>query len=171
MSVEKRKKEIMHILNSNNKPISGSFIAKELGVSRQIIVQDIALLRASGLDISSTSRGYIINQPLDHKIKRSFAVSHTTEEILDELCTIVDHGGRILDVHVSHKIYGDISTTLIISNRQDVYDFVKQVEEEKVIPLKKLTNNIHYHTVEADSNEILDRIELALKEKNYLIYL
>jgi transcriptional regulator of NAD metabolism len=96
-------------------------------------------------------------------------VKHSTENIEDELCTIVDNGGKVLDVHVIHEIYGQIMTELIIRNRSDVYDFVKQVQEKKIVPLKELTAGTHHHTIEADSEETLDKIEDALRRKNYLI--
>lgn len=169
MGNNNRKDEIVNMLNSNAGPVSGSQLAKLLGVTRQVIVQDIALLRASNIDILSTPKGYMINKQNNDNVSRKFLVKHTTQQIEDELCTIVDHGGKILDVLVSHEIYGDITTDLIISNRNDVYDFVKKINEEKVVPLKELTDNIHLHTVEAESEDILDRIELALKKKKYLI--
>lgn len=102
-----------------------------LGVSRQVIVQDIALLRASDFDIISTTKGYMLYQTEDKKIKRVFMVKHSTKDIEDELCTIVDNGGKILDVHVVHEIYGQIVTELIIRNRSDVYDFVEKVRTKK----------------------------------------
>ena len=168
MEGNKRRKNLIQILNKQSEPISGSTLSGMLGVSRQVIVQDIALLRASDINILSTTKGYMI-YPLDSpKIKRTIKVSHTTDQIEDELCTIVDHGGRVLDVFVHHEIYGEINTDLAIRNRQDVYAFVKKVEENKVVPLKELTGNIHQHTIEADSEEILDKVEKALKAKGYL---
>lgn len=165
----KRRENLINILNNQNEPISGSELSKLLGVSRQVIVQDIALLRASDINILSTTRGYLIYQNENTKVSRTFKVKHTTEEIEDELCIIVDNGGKILDVVVYHEIYGEITTELIIRNRQDVYDFVKKVNEKQIVPLKELTAGVHRHTVEADSEKILDQIELALAKKNYLI--
>jgi transcriptional regulator of NAD metabolism len=81
----------------------------------------------------------------------------------------VDNGGKVLDVHVIHEIYGQIVTDLIIRNRNDVYDFVKQVNEKRIVPLKELTAGTHHHTIEADSEETLDKIEEALRKKNYLL--
>ena len=102
-------------------------------------------------------------------MNRCFLMKHTTDQIEDELCTIVDCGGKVLDVIVAHDIYGEISTDLIIGTRQDVYDFVDKVKSKNVMPLKELTDGVHLHTVEADSEEILDRIEEALKGKKYLL--
>lgn len=164
----KRREELIKILHNQTEPISGSTLSRLLGVSRQVIVQDIALLRASNMNILSTTKGYLTYPSDEPKIFRIFKVKHTTDQIEDELCTIVDHGGKILDVLVNHRIYGEITTELIIRNRQDVYDFVKKIKENKIVPLKELTEDIHLHTIEADSEVTLNRIEQALKDKNYL---
>jgi transcriptional regulator of NAD metabolism len=168
MEGSKRRELLVKLLNETSEAISGSELAKLLGVSRQVIVQDIALLRASDINIFSTTKGYLIYHSEDSRMKRIFKMKHTTEQIEDELCTFVDNGGKILDVFVSHEIYGDIATPLIIRNRQDVYDFVSKVKEKKIVPLKELTDGVHQHTVEADSVETLDRIEKALRLKGYL---
>lgn len=164
-----RREKLIEILENAKQPISGTELAKRLKVSRQVIVQDIALLRAVNKNILSTTKGYLIYVREDEKVNRCFMVKHTTEEILDELCTIVDLGGKVLDVIVSHDIYGEIKADLIISNRQDVYDFVQKVKENNTRPLKELTDNIHLHTIEADSEEVLDIIEQKLREKGYLL--
>jgi len=168
MEGNERRKNLIKILNEQSRPISGGELSKLLGVSRQVIVQDIALLRASDINILSTTKGYMIYPAKHPKARRVIKVKHTTEQIEDELCTIVDHGAHILDVQVAHEIYGEISTELIIRNRNDVYQFVKKVKEQKIVPLKELTDGIHHHTIEADSEEILDAVERALKEKHYL---
>lgn len=165
----KRREQLVKILNESSEPVSGGELSRLLGVSRQVIVQDIALLRASDISIFATTKGYLIYQTDNPKVKRILRVKHSTEQIEDELCTIVDNGGKILDVQVKHEIYGEIGTALIIRNRQDVYDFVKKVYEKKIVPLKELTDGIHKHTIEADSEATLDRIEKALQEKGYLI--
>lgn len=169
MTGNERREKLIQIIRDRTKPISGGELAKMLGVSRQVIVQDIALLRASDFDIISTTKGYMLYQTEDKKIKRVFMVKHSTKDIEDELCTIVDNGGKILDVHVIHEIYGQIVTELIIRNRSDVYDFVEKVRTKKIVPLKELTAGTHHHTIEADSEETLNRIEEALRRKNYLI--
>jgi uncharacterized protein len=165
----KRRELLVKILNETQEPVSGSELSRMLGVSRQVIVQDIALLRASDINIFSTTKGYLIYQTDRPLIKRIFKVKHSTEQIEDELCTIVDSGGKILDVQVKHEIYGEIGTALIIRNRQDVYDFVKKVQEKRIVPLKELTDGIHQHTIEAETEATLDRVQEALKEKGYLI--
>ena len=168
MEGTKRREQLLQLLNEQTEPISGGELSRQLGVSRQVIVQDITLLRATGINIFSTTKGYLIFHSEEPGVKRVFKVRHTTEQIEDELCTIVDSGGKILDVVVNHEIYGDIATALTIRNRQDVYDFVKKVNEKKIIPLKDLTDGVHQHTVVADTEATLDRISKALAEKGYL---
>ncbi|MDF2538058.1 MAG: hypothetical protein K0S76_1079 [Herbinix sp.] len=167
MEGKERREHLVKILQERLEPISGSDLSALLGVSRQVIVQDIALLRATDINIFSTTKGYLIYHSEHQAVKRLIKVKHTTDQIEDELCTIVDNGGKILDVLVKHEIYGEIATELIIRNRQDVYDFVKKVREKQLVPLKELTGNLHHHTVEADSEATLDRIEAALFEKGY----
>ncbi len=169
MTGEERRKKIIEILRSSDEPVSGTELAKMLNVSRQVIVQDIALLRAVNRNIFSTTKGYVLYYQEVQKVNRCFLVKHTDDEIEDELCTIVDNGGKVLDVIVMHDIYGEISTGLIIKNRQDVYDFVEQLKKHRTIPLKELTGGVHLHTVEADSEAILDSIERKLREKKYLV--
>lgn len=169
MEGHERREKLVQLLQNSKEPISGTELAKKLGVSRQVIVQDIALLRAVNKDILSTTKGYMIYLREEQKVNRCFLVKHTNEEIEDELCAIVDNGGKVLNIIVSHEIYGEITADLIIKNRQDVYDFVNKVKLKNTVTLKTLTDGVHLHTVEADSEEILDKIEKVLKEKNYLI--
>ena len=167
--VERREKLIAILKNRKEEPISGTELAKQLGVSRQVIVQDIALLRAVNKNILSTTKGYLLYYQEARKVNRCFMVKHSTDQIEEELCIIVDHGGKVLDVIVMHDIYGEIRTDLIMSSRKDVYDFVKKVNDKQTVPLKELTDGTHLHTVEADSEDILDDIEQELREKGYLI--
>lgn len=171
MEGDERRRKILEILYEVRMPVSGTELARRLGVSRQVIVQDIALLRATDKNILSTNKGYIlfdVKQGADRK-KRTYKVKHKDEDILEELNAIVDLGGRIRDVVVEHGIYGQISADLIINSRADAEAFVKKVEEYKTKPLNNLTHGIHFHTVEADSEEILDRIGKELEKKGYLI--
>lgn len=167
--VERREKLIAILKNRKEEPISGTELAKQLGVSRQVIVQDIALLRAVNKNILSTTKGYLLYYQEARKVNRCFMVKHSTDQIEEELCIIVDHGGKVLDVIVMHDIYGEIRTDLIMSSRKDVYDFVKKVNDKQTVPLKELTDGTHLHTVEADSENILDEIEQELREKGFLV--
>lgn len=171
MDGDKRRKQILTILERTTQPLPGTELAAQLGVSRQVIVQDIALLRAVNRNILSTNRGYVLlaNEKRDDKFKRIVKVMHTDDEIQDELYTIADCGGQIRDVVVEHPIYGQIAVDLIINSRRDADIFVQQVKKNATKPLNNLTDGIHYHTIEADSEQILDDIEMKLKEKGYLI--
>lgn len=164
-----RREKLLSLLMESEEPLSGSLLARKLGVSRQVIVQDIALLRAGRRDILSTARGYLLYAPSSPLCRRCFLVNHTNEQIEDELGTIVDLGGKVLDVIVTHPIYGVITADLLISSRQDVSDFVRKIQMHGTKPLKELTDGVHYHTVEASSETILDAIEQALAQKNYLL--
>lgn len=166
---EERRKKLLQLLSETEEPISGSALSKLLGVSRQVVVQDIALLRAVDKNIISTTKGYVLYRQDTGKVRRCFIVTHTTEQIEDELCTIVDLGGKVLDVFVEHEIYGTITADLNLKNRRDVLEFVECVRTRKTVPLKELTADRHMHTVEADTEEVLDEIEAELLKKGYLL--
>ena len=91
MKGEERRKQLLNILSSSNNPVSGGTLSKELNVSRQIIVQDISLLRANGATIFSTNKGYLLQE--DRKYSRVFKVYHTDDQVEEELSTIVDAAG------------------------------------------------------------------------------
>lgn len=169
MEGKERRQAIMRVLEEQNEPVSGSELARMFGVSRQVIVQDVALLRAENKDILSTARGYLVFNYSRQRVRRCYPVYHTTEQIEDELCTIVDNGGKVLDVIVSHEIYGSISVDLILETHREVADFAERVRRGGSVPLKELAYGYHFHTVEAASEEVLDRIEAELKAKGYLI--
>lgn len=169
MEGEQRRERLLEILKDSNEPVSGSELARKLGVSRQVIVQDIALLRAVNKNILATTKGYILYYQSKEKHNRGFLVNHTNEEIVDELYTIIDNGGKVLDIIVEHDVYGQISVDLILENRKDVDEFYRRLVENGAKPLKVLADGNHIHTVEAASETILDNIERALKERGYLI--
>lgn len=171
MAGEARRNQLRHLLEHSKDPISGTELSKLLGVSRQVIVQDIALLRAENLNIFATNRGYLIYHSAEEKkgFQRTIHTQHNTDEIYDELYTIVDFGGKIVNVVIKHALYGEITADLNITTRAEVDQFVKQILERKINPLKELTGDDHYHVIEADSVERLDRIEQALLEKGYLL--
>ena len=115
MTGVERREKLLSMLAKSKEPIAGAEMAKRLSVSRQVIVQDIALLRAADNNIVSTNRGYVLLKP--GKCERIFKVRHTAEEIEKELQIIVDNGGRILDVFVYHKIYGVVKAPMNIKTR------------------------------------------------------
>lgn len=167
ISGEERRKLILDTIKNSKCAVSGTMLAHEFGVSRQIIVSDIALLRASHYDIISTNRGYIINQISE--LSRVIKVHHSDDEIEDELNTIVDLGATVKDVYVNHKVYGTIKAELNIRSRKDVKDFINEIHSGKSTPLKNVTSNYHYHTITSDTNETLDLVYNALKEKGYVV--
>lgn len=166
MTGAERRKQILSLMRESSKPLSGSALGSATGVSRQVVVQDIALLRTEGHSIVATARGYLLDEP--RHLTRSFKVCHNTEQTEEELTTIVDLGGCILDVMVNHRIYGKMSAPLNIKNRRDVQVFMNNLRTGKSTPLLNVTSGYHFHQVAADSEEILDEIEAALREKNFL---
>lgn len=167
MTGTERRNEIVKIIQNSTVPVSGSALASSLGVSRQVIVQDIALIRTAGYDILSTHRGYIINAP--HTVQRVFKVYHGDDLLEDELCSIVDLGGVVRNTMINHKIYGHLEAQLGIRSRKDVKEFMQAIECGKSSPMKNITGGYHYHTIEADSEETLTLIENMLREKKFLI--
>lgn len=164
-----RREQIINCIKNSAAPVSGKALAQKYDVSRQVIVQDIALIRAAGHDILSTNRGYILNAP--KVVSRVFKVHHTDEALEDELCSIVDMGGRVVNVMVNHHVYGHMEAMLNISSRRNVAEFISDIRSGKSSPLKNITSNYHYHRVEADDAKTLDMIEAALRRNGYLIEL
>lgn len=162
-----RREKIIEIMSNQKEPVSGSDLAKKFSVSRQVIVQDIALIRAAGYDILSTNRGYILQTPAT--VSRVFKVNHTDEQLEEELCSIVDMGGCVENVMINHRVYGHMEAELHINSRRKVMEFIGDIKSGKSSPLKNITSNYHYHKVSADSEETLDMIEEVLRQKEILI--
>ena len=169
MTGAERREGIIETIKNSSVPVSGTALARKYEVSRQVIVQDIALIRAAGHDIISTHRGYILETK--PAVKRVFKVRHTEEQLEDELQTIVDLGVTIINVKVRHKVYGEVKAPLHIRSRKQVQDFMEDIRSGKSSPLMNITSHYHYHEVEADSEETLDQIESALEKKGYLVKL
>ena len=170
MTGEQRRTEIRRMLQQSQQPLTGTALANALHVSRQVIVQDIAMMRAEHLPILSTNKGYLL-RPDDVRLqqpKRVFFVRHTTEQVLEEFMTVIDLGGRILDVAVEHELYGPIRADLLIENAQDARDFVTRLGACRDNPLKVLTDDCHFHTVAAPSEKLLDLIESELRSRGFL---
>lgn len=168
---ESRRQLILEWLKTYNKPLTGSFLAKKSNVSRQVIVQDISLLKARNEPIIATSQGYLYleNQSRDQNFERVIACIHNPEDTRNELTVIVDHGVTIKDVKVEHPIYGDLTASIMVSNRHDVDQFIKKFESTNASLLSELTGGIHLHTIEADTIEQLDKACQALEQEGYLI--
>ena len=166
MKVDKRRKAIVNLLLASKKPISGGELSKQFNVSRQIIVQDITVLKGLGYEILSTHNGYVMQK--SPFLERVFKLKHTTEQTEDELNSIVDLGGTVVDVFVWHKVYGKISAMLNIFSRLHVKQFLEGVRTGKSTELMNITGGYHYHTVRADSEAVLDKIGETLQQKNYI---
>lgn len=167
MNGVQRREEILNLIKNSAKPLSGSMLSGKVGVSRQVIVHDIALLKAAGFDILSTNKGYVLNAP--DRVSRVFKVVHTDDEIGDELGSIVDLGGHIEDVFVWHRIYGKIEAELDIGSRRNVAEYLESLKTGRSSPLKKVTSEYHYHTVSAKDNHTLDLIEAELDKRGFLV--
>ena len=167
MNGEMRRVEILKYIMNSSKPVSGTKLAEIFDVSRQVVVQDVALLRAEGKDIISTNRGYICKGVAS--VSRTFYVFHEDDRMMEELNLVVDHGGKVVDVYVNHEIYGELRAELAIDSRKKVKDFLNGIESGKSSPLNKITSGYHYHTVTAESEEILDLIEDELKKEKFIV--
>ena len=166
MSGEERRGKIIQALKNSDKAVSATTLAKEFDVSRQVIVQDVALLRANGKNIFSTNRGDLIQE--DEETTRVFKVQHEDDEVEKELTTIVDLGGTVEDVFVYHKVYGVLRAEMNIKSRMDIRNYMEEIRSGKSSLLKNVTSGYHYHTVRAERVEILDMIQEELQKKGLL---
>ena len=166
MKADERRKAIANLLTTEQKAVSGAALSAEFGVSRQIIVQDITALRSSGYDIISTHNGYLIQKtPLKERV---FKVFHTTDRTEEELNLIIDLGGTVVDVYVWHKVYGRMHAPLNIYSRAQVKQFIDGVRTGKSTELMHITGGYHYHTVRAESDQVLDNIAEALAKSGFI---
>ncbi len=167
MNTKERRTELIGILMAESEPIAGAVLSERLGVSRQIIVQDISVIKASGYDILSTHRGYLLQKSPLHE--RVFKVRHTREQTEDELTCIVSLGGIVSDVFVWHKVYGRIEAPLNIFSLYHIEQFLEGIRSGKSVELMSITGGYHYHTVRAQTKEQLAAIGQALEEKGYIV--
>ena len=166
MKADQRRKEIASYMMSAQNAVPGGKLSEKFGVSRQIIVQDISALKEAGYEILSTHSGYVM-QTTPH-YERVFKLFHTKDQTEDELNTIIDFGGIVADVFVWHKVYGKMTAPLNISSRLHISQFLEGVRTGKSSELMNITGGYHYHTVRADSEDVLDRIQSALEKRGYI---
>lgn len=167
MTNSSRRAEIIKTLQVSKTPLSGGALGEKLGVSRQVIVQDIALLRTSGYDIISTNRGYLLDG-LNANPCRLIKVRHDSAHIEEELNLIVDLGGCVEDVLVNHRTYAKLEAPLKIKNRRDVQKFITDLKNGVSSPLSAITDGYHFHHISAESQEVLDEIVEVLDQKGFL---
>lgn len=169
MNGQERREQIVRMIRESEKPVAGTALAKALGVSRQVIVQDMALLRANGQEILSTHRGYLLQEKVEPR--RVFKVHHTGERVEEELNLFVDLGGKVEDVFVYHKVHGIIRAELWIKSRRDVQSYLQEIAAGSSTQLLNLTAGYHYHTVTAESEDILNVIQEELEKEGMLAQL
>lgn len=170
MDAAERRKKIVDILAGSERPVSASSLAAEFSVSRQIIVGDIALLRASDIDISATPRGYIIaSSHSEPGIVRQIACCHKPEDMQTELYAVVDQGCTVRDVIVEHPVYGQITGILQVSSRYDVDQFIRKCSQYDALPLSYLTGGIHLHTIICPDEGAYKRVIGALRTLGFIL--
>lgn len=167
MNAQERRQEILRRLNASQGPVSAAALASSLGVSRQIIVGDVALLRASGEAISATPRGYVLARDTGCVV-RTVACSHSAGDMERELNIMVDNGCTVRDVIVEHPIYGQLAGALELKSRYDVRRFVSRAAREEARPLSMLTNGIHLHTLLCPDEEAYERVSSELEREGLL---
>lgn len=171
MDAKNRRIKILEHLSSSSSALTASFLAGELKVSRQIIVGDIALLRASGKEIIATPRGYLLKtslMPLSNDFLGVIACKHGLEDMEKELHTIVSHGGIIIDVTVEHPLYGQLTGPLNITSLSDVTEFMEKINSIGFHPLSTLTDGIHLHQIKCSDLNTFNDIKRALTKKEIL---
>lgn len=169
MSAINRRISILKQLKESDKAIKGVLLASKYNVTRQIIVKDIAILRAKGNNIIATPDGYMINDDNSNRVKSVIAVSHNDEDVIKELEIVVKYGGIIEDVIVEHPLYGEIKGILMIKNLNDLNKFKNSLKQINAKPLSILTNGVHLHTISADSVENMELIKEELKENGFIL--
>lgn len=167
MNSAERREAILKELKEADKPVSATVLANHLSVSRQIIVGDVALLRAAGVDITATARGYVMGST-DGKLRR-VACCHTFDQLQRELELMVDYGCTVEDVIVEHAVYGELTGRLDLSSRYDVGEFMDKVCAGGDKPLSALTGGIHIHTLRCTDDAAFERLLSALRDEGFLI--
>lgn len=172
MNAEERRGGILRVLRESKQAVTGSQLSDLFGVTRQVVVADVAILRAAGEGIIATPQGYLLASATTVVgVRQTIASRHTASptDLREELYTIVDNGGSILDVTVEHPVYGEMTGNLRLSSRSDVDRFLTKLGESRAEPLLVLTGGLHLHAIEARDVETIGRITGALREKGFLV--
>ena len=164
-----RREQILQVRKEQKGPVSASTLARRFSVSRQIVVGDIALLRASNVDILATPRGYLL-QKKEEPVGVQFTVAccHSQDDMKKEMYTVVDLGGELVDTVIEHPVYGQLVGSLKVASRFDVDLFLEKLERHKAEPLCRLTGGVHLHTICCQNEEAKQRITQALRENGIL---
>ena len=162
MIANNRREAIVELLLKEKAPVKGVELATKFDVTRQIIVKDIAILRAKGNNIIATPDGYMFNDDNGSRVRAIIAVNHNKDEMIKELEIVIKYGGIIEDVIVEHPIYGEIKGLLMIKNLNDLNRFKNTFELSDSAPLSSLTNGVHLHTVSVDTKENMKLIKYVI---------
>lgn len=168
MNAKERRQAILNELKGAKEPVSATVLAKKFQVSRQIVVGDVALLRASGEAILSTPRGYLLGQE-ETGLHRVIVCRHDAAGMEQELNIMVDHGCTVLDVMVEHPVYGQLFGQLMLSNRYDVAEFIRKVSEHDAKPLSTITEGVHLHTLSCPDEAAFERVRERLSAEGFLL--
>ena len=168
---EARRNKLLSLLEERRAPQTGGTLADELNVSRQVIVQDVSLLKAKNIPILATSQGYVLSQVDQSTMpySRIVACKHLPDKTEEELNLLVDQGIFVRDVKVEHPVYGDITASVMVSNRKEVKQFLERISDTKASYLSELTDGVHLHTLEAKSEEDLVDAVRVLEEAGFLL--
>lgn len=167
MKAHERRAEILSLIGNSQNPVAANFLSEKYSVSRQVIVQDIAILRAQGYGVISTNRGYVLGSGV--RAERVFKCRHTLQELVAESEIIISRGGKIEDISVHHRVYGKISARLELSTMRHAEELYRSLVSGASKPLMSVTDGYHYHTVSGENEQTLDEIECALRSAGYLI--
>ena len=165
MTAEQRRQEILTLLEQTDTPLSAAALAHRFSVSRQIVVGDVALLRAQGREIVATARGYVIPAPAG--LVRQVACRHTAAQTREELDAMVDCGCTVIDVTVEHPVYGQLTAPLHLSSRLDVDQFMKRMDG--AAPLSQLTGGVHLHTLSCPDETAYEHLLQLLRQRGFLV--
>jgi hypothetical protein len=164
-----RRRRMFKWMRTHREPVRGDELARVFGVSRQCVVQDVAILRASGKEIIGTPRGYRLPESGTRSHQAVLACRHPPEQTEEELHVLVDNGVKVLDVIVEHPLYGELRGSLMIESRADVQNFLQRVQASKASLLSSLTAGVHLHTVEATRKEMISRATALLLARGFLL--
>lgn len=171
MDTQTRRRHLLRRLKEADKPLTGSQLAREYSVSRQIIVGDISVIRAQGVIVYATPSGYVL--PKDENthintIVTTITSKHSGADMRRELEIVIDNGGSVRDVIIEHPLYGEIHADLMLHNRHDIDVFERRMDMCKAKPLSSVTDGIHLHTIEVPNQETLDRIIEKLRMAGFI---
>ncbi|MFC4766794.1 3H domain-containing protein [Effusibacillus consociatus] len=162
-----RKDQLLDILKSSDQPVPGSYLADVLDVSRQTVVQDIALLRKDGFKIVSTTQGYVLEQGSKTQYREILGIIHTPEQLKRELEILVAHHVAVEDVFIDHPVYGRLKGELNIVTPKDVKQFLEKRANSPFPLFSEVTGGLHYHTLVAEDPETIAEAKSALKQEGF----